>query len=791
MKLILWLATDYEDERGRIDYQKRGEAWLRERLRGLVQCPTVICTSDVPITPAPGDVLLAMGKRAFHGLQQAGIYPKNRSIDGFRGVLRTRDKDGGAYTILVSYHPSIRDFDTRMASEVAWDVRQAVRYMTTGTLKPKLGDYKWVPDFSEFMGDIWARYQETGKPITVAFDTETQGQDPFAVGARFVSFQFSSKPGTAACYYADNGEVHPIVREHLAWLLTTKAIRLCGANLKYDLIWCKVVLGLDCTNFTFDTLLAGSLIDENRSNSLKAHAKEYLELGGYSDEFDRETDKSNMAAVPKEVLLPYAGGDSDACLQVAGTFKNELIQNPSLGNLYITILHPASREFERMEHGGLCVDREKLLEFGEELKAEIAGLEKQAIDLLPNRLRLKYLDKLDPDNAALKRDYFFSPIGLNLEPLVVTAKTKQPSTSIKHLQRFFQVPEAKAMCEIMESLGKARKTLSTYVVGFLKHLRGDGRFHPTYFLFAGRDDFTDSAGGTVTGRLSAIDPAVQTIPKKTKHAKRLRKCFVAPPGYAILSLDYSQGELKIIACLSNCTNMLGVYAKGGDLHCATAAGINGLSYEDFLGLEKTDKDRYELWRSQAKPANFGLIYGMSADSYVDYARDQYKVYLTDEQGIAQRDGFFSTYPELLGYHDQQRGIARHHGMVWSPLGRLRRLPLIYSPDWGTRGHAERQAINFPVQSALSDLMLWTFAEVGRQVPEAIPAAMIHDAGIWYAPIEKAQEIAVRIQAIMSNLPIKATFGWDHQIPFTSDIEIANDNLAGLTKYKPQALKQAA
>ena len=170
---------------------------------------------------------------------------------------------------------------------------------------------------------------------------------------------------------------------------------------------------------------------------------------------------------------------------------------------------------------------------------------------------------------SILQEYFFTPHGLNLKPLELTPKDQKPSLTKSHLRAVAEgVPAAAAMIEEMTIGDTAGKTLSTFVEGFLKHLRPDGRFHPSYMLFhGGFGDDEDDESGTVTGRLSAKEPAIQTLPKKKPKfgqnwPKRLRQCFPAPPGKIIFVIDYSQGELKVVACIAPEKTMIQAFLDG-------------------------------------------------------------------------------------------------------------------------------------------------------------------------------------------------------------------------------------
>ena len=297
-------------------------------------------------------------------------------------------------------------------------------------------------------------------------------------------------------------------------------------------------------------------------------------------------------------------------------------------------------------------------------------------------------------------------MGLNLRPRSFT-ETGKVSTAMDHVNLFKDVPEALPFIEAMERYQSASKTLSTYIVGFRKHLRSDGRLHPTYWFFSG--DKARGDGGTVTGRLSARDPAFQTIPKHTTWGKRIRKCYTAPEGHVVGEFDYSQGELKVVACVANEENMLAAYMAGKDLHTLTASGMLGLTYEQMMELKATDPDTFGTYRQYGKPCNFGLLYGMSANGLRDYAAASYGVVFSEKQAAEFRAAFFETYPMLPVYHNAYKNMAKRDGFVESPLGRRRNLPLIRSPLGDIKAGAERQAINSPIQATLSDMLCWAVA----------------------------------------------------------------------------------
>lgn len=341
-------------------------------------------------------------------------------------------------------------------------------------------------------------------------------------------------------------------------------------------------------------------------------------------------------------------------------------------------------------------------------------------------------------------------------------------------------PEAAAFIAIYDEYNSTEKTLSTYVTGFLRYLRPDGRFHPTYMLFRGGYGNKDDDSGTNSGRTSLKDPAAQTIPKRTRWTKKLRKAYIAPPGYVILQLDFNQGELRITACVADEPTMIQAYLNEMDLHSITAARINGYELEVFNELPEELRDPL---RSRGKAGNFGLIYGMGENGFREYAWASYGVKLTAEEAYSSREGFFELYNRLPAWHDEYRNIAHKYAQVVSPLGRVRHLPLINSRDRDVVAQAERQAINAPVQSTLSDMMQLAMTLIDKEYghEDIHMFLMTHDSVALYVPEDDAIEWAKRCKVIMENLPLNK-FGWKPQLPFTADAEYG-PNLAELKKLK--------
>lgn len=712
---------------------------------------------------------------------------------------------------MVTYDPLITMSEAHRQDQIQWDIALANRFLVTGTLKPVVGDYRWVDSLQPLIDRIEASFAATGQPQDVACDTETMTFDPWYEDREIVTIQFTYERGTADVMYVGGQQIPPIrMRDdidrwsQIKWLLTSPKVRLRGGNFKYDAVWIAEKWGIECTNFKFDSMLVGTLIDENRSNSLNLHAKVYTLIGGYDDEFNGTQDKNHMERIrPDRKMLTYTGGDTDACQASSDVLKAQLLEDPALAQFYVTILHPAARAFEKIERRGMVVDVPQLHDLRVIVQKDITDLTRKIMQAMGGRITAKHRDKIadqinkgkSPFTPAVLKDWFFSPLGFNLKPKMLTSKTEEPSMTIPHLKMFDKADVKLAVADLQQ-LNIALKTRSTFIDGTIECIRPDNRIHSIYMLFHGafQNDEDDEAGSR-TGRLSAKSPAVQIYPSPKKssaiYAKLLRQCFKAPPGKVVLVLDFSQGELKIAACLANEETMLNAYLNGLDLHAVTGAKLGGYELDEFLKFDDEStpslKAIFDKCRSNAKPANFGLLFDQQEAGFQAYSWAQYGKDFSLAECREYISAFFELYPGLPVYHDKMRSWVREEGEVRSPLGRVRHLPHIHSFDRSEASQAERQAINHPIQSTLTDMMCWAIAIIEEEYggdPDLEVVAQIHDALIAYVPIEDVQKWALRLTEIMSNLPFEK-LGWEPQLKFTADAEYGPD-WATLTKIKMKA-----
>lgn len=647
----------------------------------------------------------------------------------------------------------------------------------------KSKDYSEEPNLDKLLQHI----ESSEEVCIIHVDLETCGTDPFC-GKPILTVAVSWKLDQAIMVKLQdkNGYVEKVI-DQLRFVLTNKKVRVWFSNGKFDLSWLLQHFGIECTNFTMDTTLVGSLLDENRSNSLTNHAKIYSNMGGYDLEFNRSYDKAQMDLVlqrsPEDFLL-YACGDVDAGRQVGLAMKEELLKDKRLTKFYLTVLHPAARAFEKVENFGVCFDSSELSHLEKSLQEEIAVKTAEALSYIPQDILNEYGSDLD--KKGLVGQYMFKHgSGLTLIPKITTEKTKQPSTAKQHLMMFVEHPTAGAFVKALADRSSAQKMLSTYVTGFKKHIRNDQKLHPSYMLYRGAFEGARKSKdmGTVTGRLSATDPAIQTVPKRSKWAKLLRKCFTAPEGFKVFEADFSQGELRIAAALTNDERMLKAYSLGLDLHSITGADLAGMSVKDFLELKNTDRDRFGRFRYGAKARNFGLLYMQGWRGFKNYAELNYGLKMTPEEAMEAVSQWHSLYPGVRKWWNKQEHYVCKLGLVRSPLGRLRHLPdALKGSNDKVKQMAIRQSVNSPVQSTLSDMTLWSISLLSNQENVQIVAA-IHDAIVGYVKIDdgKMDERLLKVQETMENLPF-STLGWNPSVSFPVEIEVG-DTLGTVSEWK--------
>ncbi len=573
----------------------------------------------------------------------------------------------------------------------------------------------------------------------VCVDTETTSLDPMQ--ARIVGISLSIEAGRA-CYIplAHRYPDAPAQLDREATLARLKpwfedaSRRKVGQNLKYD----QHVLanhGIALAGVAHDTLLQSYVLEAHRPHDMDTLASRHL--GEKTITFEEVAGKGanqiGFDEVSIERATEYAAEDADITLRLHEALWPQVDADAKLRGIYLDIELPVARILQRMERTGVLVDAQLLNRQSHELGLRIHELEGKAHEAAGQPFNLgspKQIGELLFDKLKL--------------PVVKKTASGAPSTDEEVLQKLaedYPLPRL-----ILEHRGMS-KLKSTYTDKLPRMVNpATGRVHTNY-----------AQAVAVTGRLASNDPNLQNIPIRTPEGRRIREAFIAPPGRVIVSADYSQIELRIMAHISADEALMRAFAQGQDVHRATASEIFGVEPSAVTSEQR----RY------AKVINFGLIYGMSAfglASNLGIEREAAKLYI---------DRYFQRYPGVAHYMDETRKLAKAQGYVETVFGRRLWLPEINSPNGPRRQGAERAAINAPMQGTAADLIKLAMIKVQGWLDERSLGTrlimQVHDELVLEVPESELAEVRAEVPALMAavadlRVPLLAEVGvgpnWD-------------------------------
>ncbi len=553
-----------------------------------------------------------------------------------------------------------------------------------------------------------------------AFDTETTSLD--YMQAEIVGLSFCAEPGHAA--YLPLAHDYPGAPDQLDRKKTLKTLKpllesadrlKVGHHLKYD---AHVLLnhGIELAGMRYDSMLESYVLNSTATrHDMDSCAKLYLGIDTikYEDVAGKGAKQITFNQVALKEASVYAAEDADVTLQLHRVLHPALGKEPGLLRVYEEIEQPLVPVLLDMEHRGVLVDRGLLRKQSNELAKRLAELEADAHRSAGQPFNL--------DSPKQLQEILFTKQGL---PVGAKTRTGQPSTSedvLEELADKYLLPRI-----ILEYRGLA-KLRSTYTEKLPEQVNEKtGRVHTSYHQAV-----------AVTGRLSSSDPNLQNIPIRTPEGRRIRQAFIAPKGHVLLSADYSQIELRIMAHLSGDEGLRRAFADDGDIHRATAAEVFEVAPEKV-----TDEQR-----RAAKAINFGLIYGMSA---FGLARQ-----LGIERHAAQDyvGRYFGRYPGVREYMDRTRASARARGFVETVFGRRLYLPDIRSRDRNLQQYAERSAINAPMQGTAADIIKRAMIGVhdwlaGSRVPAQL-VMQVHDELVLEVSKPAVEKVRRKVVEIMS------------------------------------------
>lgn len=574
-----------------------------------------------------------------------------------------------------------------------------------------------------------------GKASVISFDTETTSTQEMQ--AEVVGISLSTEAGSG--WYVPVGHLSGAnlqlaeVLEALRGPLTNPNIPKIAHNAKYDYLVLSR-FGLDVSPIGFDTMIAEWLVDPNTRNlGLKnlALARLGVEMTHIEELIGKGKNQLSMADVPVEAAAAYAVADAEKTLQLMPILQAELEKVNLLGVLR-EVEMPLITVLATMEKHGVLLDLAFFKKFADELNRRLAEIELRIYELVGSTFNINSTQQLST---------------ILFERLRLTPPDRGRKTASGHYSTAADVleelREAHPVIELLLEHRELSKLRSTYVETLPQAVDANtGRVHTSY-----------SQTGSVTGRLSSNNPNLQNIPTRTEIGRRVRNGFIAAPGNVLLSVDYSQIELRIVAHVAGDKAMLEAFRQDRDIHATTAAAIYNIP------LEQVNKDM----RRHAKAINFGLIYGMSA----------FGLTRSTELTLAEAEDFvkayFKEFPGVKKYLDDTRRLAADQGYVETLLGRRRYFPALkFASNQNIKNREEREAINAPIQGTAADIMKVAMLKIPAALSEAgLKGQMllqVHDEIVIECPESELEGTARLVQKTMEeayplSIPLSTEARW--------------------------------
>ncbi len=568
-------------------------------------------------------------------------------------------------------------------------------------------------------------FTKLSKQKEFAFDTETNALDPFF--GKLLGISFSWLEGEA--YY---------VLDKPAWIKTLKpifkneSIKKIGHNLKFDY---EVVgqVGLETKGLYFDTMIASYLLNPgSRGHNLNDLA--FRELGHEMITIEELIGKGkkqiSLFDVPEEKVSEYSCEDADISFRMYKILEKRLKEN-KLFELFQKIEIPLIYVLAEMEKNGILLDKKYLKKLSKEIDERVKNLEKKIFKQAgekfninsPSQMKIIFFEKLKLPTAGLKK----TKTGIS------TAAGELEKLLGKH-----------PIIELIVEYRELAKLKSTYADALPKLIKPDGRVHTSF-----------NQTITATGRLSSSEPNLQNIPKRTDLGTKIRKAFIASPGHKIVASDYSQVELRVVACLAKDQNMINIFKAGKDIHSETAAKINGV---------KLDKVTKEM-RREAKMINFGILYGMGPFGL------SARTGITIKEAKKFIDKYYEAFSSVQEYMEGIKEFAEENGYTETMFGRRRYFPDIHSGVHQIRAAAEREAINTPIQGTAADLIKIAMIEVHQELKKVSPKTKIllqvHDELVFEVPEKELKKVAKVIDDKMEKIHKTC-------VPITVETEYGNN-----------------
>jgi DNA polymerase-1 len=549
------------------------------------------------------------------------------------------------------------------------------------------------------------------------FDTETTGLDPHTSEIVGLAISFKAHQAFYIPFPEDNTDAKKLFGEFKG-VLENKSIRKIGQNIKYDISILKQY-DVDVQGEIFDTMIAHYLLQPDLRHNLNYLSEQYLGYKPISIEEligKKGAKQDSMRNVPAEKITDYACEDADLTLQLKEIFEPEL-EKTFLDNLAITIEMPLIPVLADMEKSGIKLDINALNDFAKKLNKELINIEEKILEQAGVQFNISSPKQLG--------EVLFEH--MKLDPNAKKTKSKQFSTSEETLQK---ISDKHPIINDILEFRSLKKLLSTYVEALPKLINNKtGKIHTSY-----------NQAVAATGRLSSQNPNLQNIPIREERGREIRKAFIpSDKDHILLAADYSQIELRLMAHMSQDSNMIQAFKDNIDIHTSTAAKIFHVENIDDVTSDQ---------RRKAKTANFGIIYGISAFGL----SQRLNVPRTEAKQLI--DEYFNGFPKVKEYMDKSIATARDKGYVETMMGRKRFLKDINSRNGVVRGFAERNAINAPIQGSAADIiklaMIDVFNEINKRKLKTKMLLQVHDELIFDVYKPELDEIKSIVKDKMEN-----------------------------------------
>lgn len=541
------------------------------------------------------------------------------------------------------------------------------------------------------------------KQKAVSFDTETTSLNELE--AELIGMSFSYKKGLA--YYipiSENQDEAQKTIELFRPFFEAENVLKIAHNLKYDY---KVLqnYNIEVRGKIFDTMIAHYLLNPDGRHGMDYLAEMYLDYKPVSIESligKKGKNQLTLREVDLETQTAYAAEDADVTFQLYELFAPQLIKE-NLEELFYKVEMPLMKVLAKMELTGVKLDSNWLAQESIDLENDLRVLETKIFELSGENFNMNSPKQLG--------EILFDK--MQLDPKAKKTKTGQYATSEDVLQKLSSKHEIIGLILEYRTLQKLK---STYVDALPSQIdKKDGRVHTTFAQTV-----------AATGRLASLNPNLQNIPIRTLRGQQIRGAFVSDEGKKIISADYSQIELRLIAEISGEQNMIAAFQNGEDIHASTAAKLFNVALEEVTKIQ----------RSQAKTVNFGIIYGQGAFGLADQTG------LSRSEAKKMIDAYFESYPRLKEYMNEQIEKARKLGYVETILGRKRHLKDINSTNFVVKGHAERNAVNAPIQGSAADIIKLAMIKIDEELEtqnlETKMLLQVHDELLFEAPIDEVE-----------------------------------------------------